>query len=242
MSSDRSFYDRYWADGRSVHSGSEQGYAPFLRAWMREHLAGRPPGQRILEVGCGDASFTRDLARHSEDVTALDLSGHQIALNARELPAVSFLQHDLAEPLPFPDASFDVAWCSEVLEHLFDPAGCAREIHRVLRPGGLLLATVPYHGLVKNVLIALFKWDEHFTPSNPHVRFFTIRTLSALVREAGFTEIGVRTCGIGRPLRDLIVRTNILLAATRPGSTAPPHPEAAGGRAEATPRRSTAGQ
>ena len=79
---------------------------------------------------------------------------------------------------------------------------------------------------MKNVLIALFKWDEHFTPSNPHLRFFTPRTLSRIVRAAGFTGLRVKSCGMGRPLRDLIVPTNILLRATR-GSEAAPAPVSA---------------
>jgi hypothetical protein len=94
-------------------------------------------------------------------------------------------------------------------------------MHRVLRPGGRLLVTVPYHGGVKNVLIALFRWDEHFTPSNPHLRFFTPHTLSRIVQAAGFTDLRATSCGMGRPLRDLIVPTNILLRATRGPETTP---------------------
>jgi len=88
-------------------------------------------------------------------------------------------------------------------------------MHRVLRPGGRLLVTVPYHGRFKNLLIALFKWDEHFVPSNPHIRFYSKRTLSRIAGAAGFRSIRIRTCGMGRPLRDLFVPTNILLRATK---------------------------
>ena len=75
--------------------------------------------------------------------------------------------------------------------------------------------TVPYHGMFKDVLIALFKWDEHFSPTNPHIRFFTRKTLSQLAAAAGFVEIKATTCGMNRPLRDLFVATNILLSATK---------------------------
>jgi SAM-dependent methyltransferase len=166
-------------------------------------------------VGCGDASFTTELARYSSRVTAIDISAGQIAENARRFPGIAFRQHDVSERLPFADGAFAVVWCSEVLEHLFDPAFALREMHRSLRPGGRLLVTVPYHGGFKNLLIALFKWDEHFVPSNPHIRFYTGRTLSRIADAAGFRSIRIKTCGMGRPLRDLFVPTNILLRATK---------------------------
>ncbi len=102
-----------------------------------------------------------------------------------------------------------------MLEHLFDPAFALREMHRIMKPGGKLLVTVPYHGRLKNVLIALFKFDEHFTPSNPHIRFYTKKTLGRITREAGFSKVRLDTCGMNLPLRDLIVPTNILLSATK---------------------------
>lgn len=220
----KSYYETYWASGKQTYSGSQQGYAPNLRRWMAAELRDLPPAAPVLEVGCGDASFTTELAKYSTAVTALDLSAGQIALNATRFPGINFLQHDVAARLPFDSGEFEAVWCSEVLEHLFDPALALREMHRVLRRGGRLLVTVPYHGRVKNVLIALFKWDQHFTPSNPHLRFFTNRTLARIVGAAGFGSIRMKTCGMGRPLRDLIVPTNILLRAAKGPAASPPSP------------------
>ena len=88
-------------------------------------------------------------------------------------------------------------------------------MHRILKPNGRLLVTVPYHGRFKNILIALFNWDDHFVPSSPHIRFYTNRSLSRIVSAAGFHSNKIKTCGMGRPLRDLFVATNILLRATK---------------------------
>jgi len=211
----RSYYETYWSEGRRTFSGSNQPYAANFRRWMDEELRGLKPDAPVIEVGCGDASFTMDLARHSSCVTAIDISAGQIEENARRLPAITFLQHDVSERFPFEDSEFEVVWCSEVLEHLFDPAFALREMHRILRPGGRLLVTVPYHGILKNVLIALFRWNQHFAPDNPHIRFYTKETLARIVREAGFASPRMRTCGMCAPLRDLFVPTNILLSATK---------------------------
>jgi SAM-dependent methyltransferase len=211
----KSYYEKYWTEGHEGYSGDRQGYAGNFRNWMRTELEGLPHSKEVLEVGCGDASFTKSLAECSPRVTAIDISADQIALNARAHPEIAFIQHDVAERFPFEDETFDVIWCSEVLEHLFDPGFALREMHRVMTTGGKLLITVPYHGLFKNVLIALFRWDEHFAPDNPHIRFFTRNTLGHLVASAGFHQIETRTCGMDKPLRDLVVATNILLKARK---------------------------
>lgn len=214
-SQNQNYYEAYWANGKKTFSGANQGYAANFRRWMHDQLHDLPPRSAVLEVGCGDASFTQELVKYSPDVTAIDISAAQIAENSHQFTGITFRQCDVAERLPFADETFEAIWCSEVLEHLFDPAFALREMRRVIKPGGRLLVTVPYHGRFKNVLIALFKWDEHFVPSNPHIRFYTKRTLGRLAEQAGFTAVHMQTCGMGIPARDLLVPTNILLRATR---------------------------
>lgn len=211
----KDYYDQYWTSGRTQYSGDNQGYAANFRQWMRTELEDLPGDANILEVGCGDGSFTRQLAEHSSRVTAVDISASQVERNALAHPKIKFAQHDVALAFPFENGAFDVIWCSEVLEHLFDPSFAVREMQRVLAPGGRLLVTVPYHGMFKNVMIALFKWDEHFVPTNPHIRFFTRRSLSQLAASAGFIDVETSTCGMNKPLRDLFVATNILLKARK---------------------------
>jgi len=211
-------YDRLWSNADDAYSAERLGYTPHFLRFMTEQLAQVPPPRAALEIGCGDGFFSAALAERGCTVTGIDLSAEGIAKAQRRVPAAKFLQHDLANPLPFADKVFEVIWCSEVLEHLFAPLSVLEQAYRVLRPGGRMLITVPYHGLLKNLGIALFAFDRHYDPTYPHIRFYTKQTLSGLVRRAGLDPYVITTCGSSLGLRDWLVPTNILLAARKPES------------------------
>jgi len=97
---------------------------------------------------------------------------------------------------------------TDVIEHVFDPPTVIREISRVLSPGGQLLISTPYHGLVKNVLIALFRFDRHFDPQGPHIRFFSRSSLTHLLRDAGFRSFKYFYLGRVFPVsKNLVIMT-----------------------------------
>jgi len=98
--------------------------------------------------------------------------------------------------LPFHDQSVDSALCTEVLEHVSDPALVLTELWRVLKPDGTLLITVP------------MSWGLHYEPYD-YFRF-TCYGLDHLVRSAGFEVVGVERLGgvfslIGARLADLLL-------------------------------------
>jgi ubiquinone/menaquinone biosynthesis C-methylase UbiE len=100
------------------------------------------PGVALLDFGCGPGSITADLGKYigvNGRVVGIDRSGEVIAIAAHEHRAqnLSFLQASVYD-LPFPDGSFDVAYGHQVLQHLADPVSALAEVHRVLRPGGLV--------------------------------------------------------------------------------------------------------
>lgn len=204
--------EEYW---KISNQGTAAGYFKNILRWLDRELPLEQSMENILEAGCGSAAFTPHLARRAGHMRACDISRTQIAANCSAWPDISFFVQDLAEPIAAESRTVNVLWCSEVLERLLDPAFALNEFYRVLRPGGKLFITVPYHGLLKNVLIALFRWNRHFFPNNPNIRFFTVKTLSKLVKKAGFRNIKVETCGTNNPLRDLLIPTHILLSAKK---------------------------
>lgn len=90
-------------------------------------------GRTALDIGCRDGHFSKKLIAKGYQVTSIDL-----------MPKYEHgMKVDANDPLPFADASFDVIWFSEVIEHLKDPAFTISELRRVLRPGGMILVTTP---------------------------------------------------------------------------------------------------
>jgi SAM-dependent methyltransferase len=103
--------------------------------------AGDLRGQSVLDVGCGTGWFSREAARRGARVTSLDIA-LQLLHETRRKVETGRVNGD-ACALPFASGSFDLVISSECIEHTLDPRQALREIHRVTRPGGRLLVTVP---------------------------------------------------------------------------------------------------
>jgi SAM-dependent methyltransferase len=102
-----------------------------------------PPGARALDVGCGTGANGPVLAAHATFAAGIDASPVPLGLKgSAETGHSSRLRGD-AGALPFADASFDLVMALDVLEHLDDDAAAARELRRVLRPGGVVVIFVP---------------------------------------------------------------------------------------------------
>lgn len=97
-------------------------------------------GPKLLDLGCGQPCEVMP------DGSFLNFLGYGLGLDLKPCsPSWPFSQGDL-EALPFKDAVFDTITALEVLEHLLHPEQALREIHRVLKPGGVLVMSSPDHG------------------------------------------------------------------------------------------------
>jgi 2-polyprenyl-6-hydroxyphenyl methylase/3-demethylubiquinone-9 3-methyltransferase len=93
---------------------------------------------------------------------------------------------------------FDLVVSTEVVEHLYAPRDWATAAHGALRPGGTFLCSTPYHGYLKNLVLALTgKLDAHFTAlwDGGHIKFWSRSSLSQLLVEAGFEQQVFRGSG-----------------------------------------------
>jgi SAM-dependent methyltransferase len=123
-----------------------QDYAP----WMPEVMGFNEfAGARLLEVGCGMGTDLLQFARGGAQVTGVDLTPRSIQISRQHLNVYGqsgdFAISD-GENLPFRDESFDVVYSNGVLHHTPDTAGAVREIHRVLRHGGLARVMLYHRG------------------------------------------------------------------------------------------------
>jgi 2-polyprenyl-3-methyl-5-hydroxy-6-metoxy-1,4-benzoquinol methylase len=101
-----------------------------------------PPPGHLLDVGCGVGTIGLELQRRGFDVTGVDFSA--VAVEKAVDAGLNAVHSDVdGDGLKFADATFDVVWMGDVLEHVFDPINLLREARRVLRPTGRLLVSTP---------------------------------------------------------------------------------------------------
>jgi 2-polyprenyl-6-hydroxyphenyl methylase/3-demethylubiquinone-9 3-methyltransferase len=144
----------------------------------------------VLDLGCGNGSFSALLQTEGFLVVGCDASASGIAFAREAHPRVDFLEHDISNPLPSSfSTSFDAVVSLEVVEHLMQPRYLIARAYNALRPGGVLIMSTPYHGYFKNLALALTnQFDTHWHPLRDfgHVKFFSPKTLSRLASEGGF--------------------------------------------------------
>lgn len=160
------------------------------------NLAGLKPGESVLDVGCGTGTLAI-AAKHRVGplgtVYGVDASPEMLARARRKAEKAGIeivFENGIGEALPFSDGQFDAVLSTVMLHHLGrkERQQCVREMRRVLKPGGRVLA-VDFGGRTngKKGLLDLFH----------HHGYINLRDLNALVSEAGLNSIESGAVGIG---------------------------------------------
>ena len=126
----------------------------------------------VVDVGCGVAPY-RDLFRHAHYIGIERAGGSRFG----SAKGGADVLYD-GSRLPLADGCVDNVLCNQVLEHIFEPVAFLNELHRVLRPGGRLMLTVP------------FAWDEHEQPYD-YARYSSFG-LRYLAGKSGFDVVDAR--------------------------------------------------
>jgi ubiquinone/menaquinone biosynthesis C-methylase UbiE len=184
------------------------GYGDIAVRYMQRRHAARDaafllpclkPGMRLLDCGCGPGTITVGLAEAVEpgEVVGVDIEESQLAA-ARQVAKAKGLGNLRFETasvykLPFPDRSFDAVYSHALFEHLGDPLAAAKELRRVLKPGGIVgIATPDWSGNLMaprdpamEEAIEAYRQLQRKNGGNP----FMGRELGKLLKEAGFARI-----------------------------------------------------
>jgi 2-polyprenyl-3-methyl-5-hydroxy-6-metoxy-1,4-benzoquinol methylase len=177
--------------------------AAHTEAYVWQHiisLCSELGARRVVDIGCGNGALCRELATRGYEVVGCEPSTDGVRFAQSAAPEIVF--HRLGvddDPSAVGNESFDVAIATEVIEHLVRPRNLPRFAKQLLRAGGHLIISTPYHGYIKNLVLALTnKWDAHLNPfwDGGHIKFWSRNTVSQLLNETGFRI--VRFVGTGR--------------------------------------------
>ncbi|WP_410219992.1 class I SAM-dependent methyltransferase [Pedobacter sp.] len=156
----------------------------------------------VLDLGCGNGSFANELIKNDFDVYGTDASEQGIKLANQINPDRFFIQDLSSDQLPvqLQRIPFKTIVSTEVIEHLYAPRTFVSFAKKILlkNGGGEFIVSTPYHGYLKNLTIALTnKMDSHINPlwDGGHIKIWSRKTLTALLKEQGFQVTHFKGCG-----------------------------------------------
>ena len=185
-------------EGPASYQHTNAGLTPYNRYLLPtvERLLGPPAGRTLFEIGFGNGAVSDYFARKGFQVSGIEASNQGLHLARTSFPHLTTLvQGSLYQPLGERFGRFSAVLCLEVIEHLYFPRRLAETAFSLLEPGGTFLLSTIYHGYLKNIALAVFgQFDRHYDPlwDHGHIKFFTRKTLTKLLSEAGFEDIVIR--------------------------------------------------
>ncbi|MCL0061594.1 class I SAM-dependent methyltransferase [Thermodesulfovibrionales bacterium] len=158
---------------------------------------------RILDIGCGEGHLLRRLKDKFEELYGLDIAPSRLReaeqkvkeLYPSDISKFKFVEGNTDERLPFSDDYFDVITCIAVMEHVYDIFFLVKEAHRILKPGGYIIAEVPNIAYLKyRISFLLGKLPATSSPHNwkeigwdgGHIHYFTMKKFCWLFEQQGF--------------------------------------------------------
>ena len=171
---------------------------------------------RVVDVGAGNGAFAAHLAGLGFQVTAIEPSASGIEALRAAHPGLEHVRASAYDDLSALHGTFDAAVALEVVEHCYFPRRLTGTLAALVRPGGIVVISTPFHGYWKNLTLAVLgRWDEHLTAlwDHGHIKFWSARTLGTLVAESGLVVERIVRVG-----RIPALAKSLVLLARKPGA------------------------
>jgi SAM-dependent methyltransferase len=203
-------FDRFEVAGwESVAVDYERVWSPVTSQAVDQLLdaAGVEAGLRVLDVGSGAGDLAARATERGAQATGVDVAAGMVEIAARRYPTTRFVKASVTK-LPFTDESFDAAVGNLVIQHVGEPERAARELGRVLAPGGRVALSTwdapersPFFSALLDALAdARVPPPSEIPPGPSFFQFADEAAFRSLLGGAGFVQVSVDTILIGFPL------------------------------------------
>lgn len=155
-------------------------------------------GRQVFEIGSGNGATANMLASRGYRVTGIDPAVDGVEIARKSFPTATFHLGTTSDDLAGTYGTFPIVVSLEVIEHCYSIKAYLETMFRLIEPGGLGIVSAPFHGYWKNLALSLAdKWDSHHDPlwEGGHIKFFSEKTLTRALENAGFVNIGFRRAG-----------------------------------------------
>jgi SAM-dependent methyltransferase len=200
--------EQYEAHHRERRNSGDFVFIPERIPLFREAIG---EGKHVLDLGCRSGALTRHFLEGNE-VVGVDVDEAALAKAEAEL-GIDVITADVEEPLPLESESFDAVVAGELLEHVRFPEALVSEAHRVLKPGGVFVGSVPNAFRIQNRLRFLLGRQPDKDPT--HVHMFTAAEIRALLKDFAAVQITLLG-GRFRRLHARLLAQDLFFRAVRP--------------------------
>lgn len=191
----KKIYDKWWSEGAQAEGHDFKWKWPVIRTTLP------PKNSTILDFGCGEGRYIEEFLKiNPYKIIGTDISSYAINRAKKKFPKARFYAVSGDDKLPVTSNTVDFILAADVIEHIFDVSNFLLEMNKSLKKGGKIFISTPYHGLIKNLIIALVGFDIAFNPTHQHIRFFTKKSLSKLLENHGFKVLSYGQYGRFKPV------------------------------------------
>lgn len=208
----KKIYEKQYGEKKLINVSQEQFFG--LRKILKRYDCSRydvansliEHGESILDIGCGNGHMLQKVKGKFQELYGIDISPSRLQEAKKKIEELypsgiskfKFIEENADEPLPFPDNYFDAIMCVAVIEHVYDIFSLVREMYRVLKPDGYVIAEVPNIAYFKHRISLLFgKLPVTSSPYNwqdigwdgGHIHYFTMNKFCWLFESQGFQII-----------------------------------------------------